>query len=85
MYRDLLLPFPLLIFITISITICSSHSRAQQKIRKSGSSSSTSDDRAPDFADDVKLPSICPAVAVSFLVSDVYCCVNRLMYRMIEL
>ena len=67
--------FTVVIFITISITLCSSHSRAQQKIRKSGGSSSTSDDRAPDFADDVKLPSICPAVAVSFLVSDVYCTV----------
>jgi len=64
----------------ISITTFISHSRARQKIRKSGSSSSsTSEDRAPDFADDVKLPSICPAVAVGSVVSDVYtllCCLK---------
>ena len=34
-----------------------------------GKRTSTSDDLAPDFANDVKLPSICPAVNVYSLVS----------------
>ena len=34
-----------------------------------GKRTSTSDDHAPDFANDVKLPSICPAVNVCSLVS----------------
>lgn len=33
---------------------------------------STSEDHAPVFADDIRLPSIYPAVAVSSVVSDVY-------------